>query len=121
MKTHFILLFLFLSLSFTPTHSVEIEADYDEYLDMISIDGKLFIAIEPNEPSSLETPRNLHEGEELKVECECSEEYVKGMTLVFFIFMVVCKYITSYINIIYSLNNICRFNVRFNCRISFSG
>lgn len=121
MKTHFTLLFLFFFISLTPAHNIEIEADYDEYLDMISIDGKLFIAIETNEPSSLEIPRNLHEGGELKVECECSEEYVTGMTLVFFIFMVVCKYIISYINIILSLNNICRFNVRFNCRISFSG
>ena len=101
MKLHFNLLFLLLFLSFISIQCIEIEADYDEYLDMISIDGQLFIAVEVDESSLRGGARNLHEGEELNVECECSEEHVKGMTLMFFIFMVICKCIISYSHVLF--------------------
>ena len=68
----------------------KIEVDYDSNLDVITLNGKLYIAVEDGitlKSFEAEIPK----AETQTKENECEETLVRGPALIFYLAMVLCK------------------------------
>lgn len=83
-----IILILLISLDLTSQAKIQVE--YDDYLDVITHNGKMYIPTDSHiqiKSFAEETPSPKEEEE------ECGETLVTGPAVWFFIFMVGCKFL----------------------------
>lgn len=90
-KCPYVLIILFLS--FQLTLQTKIEVEYDDQLDVITLNGKMYIPTDSNiaiKSYANESPVPISAESE---ENECGEELITGPAVWFYIFMVLCKYL----------------------------
>lgn len=72
----------------------KIEVDYDSNLDVITLNGKLYIAVEDGialKSFEAEIPKAETPTKEESKENDCEEALVRGPALIFYLGMVLCK------------------------------
>ena len=104
-------------ISFDLSTQTKIEVEYDNYLDVITLNGKLYIPTDSRiqiKSFAEETPLPQEEEKE-----ECGETLITGPAVWFFVFIVGCKFLLLIFH--YSPYDICWSYVWTNCGIPLCG